>query len=103
MVQFEEIHHRFPWEMGVKNSNYTTTSGGRDSTRLRAAAIIQFVRKLLAAPATNDRGPRYMERALAAVHQAHRSGPPVTFLYAATDGRVGLFLECDDADAEFVG
>ena len=30
------------------------------------------VLKLLAAPVTNDRGPRYMERALAAIHQESR-------------------------------
>ena len=29
------------------------------------------VLKLLSAPATNERGPRYMEKALAAIHQAN--------------------------------
>jgi hypothetical protein len=60
------------------------------------------VLKLLAAPATNDRSPRYMERALAAIHQADRFGKPVTFLYAATAGRVGLFLQYDDDLEELV-
>ena len=48
--------------------------------------------KLLTAPVTNDRGPRYMERALAAIHQASCEHEPVTLMYAAKEGRVGLFL-----------
>ena len=41
-----------------------------------------------AAPVTNDRSPRYMERALAAIHQAHPERGSIAFLYAATEGRV---------------
>src|SRR5436190_8994983 len=43
-----------------------------------------------------------MERALAALHQTHHQGAPVTLQYAAADGRVGLFLQCADPDDEFV-
>jgi hypothetical protein len=42
------------------------------------------VLKLLTAPETNDRGPRYMERALAAIHQANHRREPITLLYAGT-------------------
>ncbi len=58
--------------------------------------------RLLTAPATNDRSPRYMERALAAIHQSHRDGEPIVFSYAAISGRVGLFLQCADAMDEAV-
>lgn len=60
------------------------------------------VLKLLASPATNDRSPRYMERALAAIHQARPYGEPVTLLYANTEGRAGLFLKFADHEEEFV-
>lgn len=58
--------------------------------------------KLLTAPVTNDRSPRYMERALVAIHEAHRRGAGLTLLYAAADGRVGLFLQCSDTLDELV-
>ncbi len=58
--------------------------------------------KLLTAPETNERGPRYMERALAAIHQAHRPHVAVTFIYGAISGRVGLFLEFAEALEELV-
>src|SRR5207249_1294728 len=58
--------------------------------------------KLLTAPVTNDRSPRYMERALAAIHQSHRLDEPITFHYATTAGRVGLFLECAEHLEELV-
>ena len=58
--------------------------------------------KLLAAPATNDRGPRYMERALASIHQADRSGEPVTLLYAVIEDRVALLVRVADHLEEFV-
>ncbi len=50
--------------------------------------------KLLTAPVTNDRSPRYMERALAAIHQAHCFCEPITFLYGSMSDRVGLFVQC---------
>ena len=34
--------------------------------------------------------------------QAHRRGTPVTFLYGSSEGRVGLFVYCEDTDVEFV-
>lgn len=49
--------------------------------------------KLLTAPVTNDRSPRYMERALAAIHQTHSHGEPITLVFGTTAGRVGLFLD----------
>jgi len=60
------------------------------------------VLKLLTAPVTNDRGPRYMERALASIHQANPNGEPITLIYAATEGRVGLFLQFADRLEELV-
>lgn len=56
---------------------------------------------LLSAPATNDRSPRYMERALAAIHQAHRR-ESVRLLYATIAGRVGLFLEFENRFEELI-
>src|SRR4029077_696944 len=70
--------------------------------RWQICGTIPTVLMLLTAPVTNDRGPRYMERALAAIHQAHRRGDAITFLYAATAGRVGLFVKCADHLREFV-
>ncbi|GEM_PF-6926193 len=58
--------------------------------------------KLLTAPVTNDRSPRYMERALAAVHQAHRLTEPITVRYGTLSGRVGLFLQFADPLEELV-
>lgn len=56
-----------------------------------------LVLKLLTAPVTNDRSPRYAERAFAAIHQAGLRRGSITLLYAASDGRVGLFLKCSEA------
>ncbi len=58
--------------------------------------------KLLTAPATNDRSPRYMERALAELHQSHRVSEPITFIYGSTAGRVGLFVQFADVQEELV-
>lgn len=44
----------------------------------------------------NDRGPRYFEKALAAIHQANHLRAPITLIYAAAEGRVGLFVSCAD-------
>lgn len=49
---------------------------------------------LWTAPAENERGPRYMEKALAAIHQALEPGQTVTLTYGPHDGRVGLLIEC---------
>jgi hypothetical protein len=45
---------------------------------------------ILAAPSANDRSPRYMEKALAAIHQALRPGELLRFEYAVHDGRIAL-------------
>ena len=58
--------------------------------------------KLLTAPVTNERSPRYMERARAAIHQANSHGELVTLIYAATEGRVALFLHFPDHAEELV-
>lgn len=46
---------------------------------------------LLTVPANNTRGPRYMEKALAAIHQA-RLRHAVTLSYASSETQVGLFI-----------
>lgn len=46
----------------------------------------------LSVPPTNDRGPLYMEQALAAVHGAVTRRMPLTLLYAQHDGEAALFL-----------
>ena len=58
--------------------------------------------KLLSAPAANERGPRYMEKALAAIHQANHLRRPIVFGYGASWQRVGLFFECPDELAQLV-
>jgi hypothetical protein len=54
------------------------------------------MRWLWTAPADNERGPRYMEKALAAIHQALAPGQSVTLSYGSDDGQVGLFVTCTD-------
>lgn len=44
------------------------------------------------APATNERGPRYIEKALAAIHQGNHERLPVSLYYGSHEGRVGLFI-----------
>ena len=53
----------------------------------------------LIAPASNERGPRYMEKAFAALHQA-RPKHPVTLVYGVREGQIGLFLQCSQADRD---
>lgn len=50
---------------------------------------------LLSTPATNDRGPKHMEQALAAIHQALPENAPFTLEYGEHAGRVGLALIFD--------
>jgi len=57
---------------------------------------------LIAAPANNERGPRYMEKALAAIHQAHLRQSPMTLVYGAADGQVALMLKCSAAEREAI-
>ena len=53
----------------------------------------------VAAPANNERGPRYMEKALAAIHQALHHGNAFQLEYTVRDGKVGLFVRADEATA----
>lgn len=57
---------------------------------------------LIAAPLNNERGPRYMERALAAIHQSRLRQNPVTLLYRSHAGQIGLFIRCDSEVSEAV-
>lgn len=49
----------------------------------------------LVTPSSNDRTPRYMEKALAAIHQALSSGQFLTLCYTMHNGDLGLAIECD--------
>jgi hypothetical protein len=57
---------------------------------------------VLAAPPENTRGPRYMQEALAAVHQANHRRPLFSLEYAWCDGRIGLFCRVPDQIASIV-
>ena len=52
-------------------------------------------------PANNERGPRYAEKAFAALHQA-KPRHPVTLVYGVREGQIGLFVRCDESDRETV-
>lgn len=52
---------------------------------------------LLSAPAANDRTPRHMEKAIAAVHQGLRVGDRLGLEIGVTKGRVGFFIRGADA------
>lgn len=54
------------------------------------------MRLLFSAPATNERGPKFMDKALAAIHQAILPLEPVEFEFGDYDGRVGLFVTFAD-------
>ena len=43
-------------------------------------------------PADNERGPRYMEKVLAAIHQTGAGREPIQLEYGHHGGEVGLFL-----------
>ena len=53
------------------------------------------------APASNERGPRYAEKAFAAIHQA-KPRHTVTLVYGVREGQIGLFLRCEEADRDAV-
>jgi len=57
---------------------------------------------LLAAPPNNERGPRYMEKALAAIHQAHLHRHPIMLIYGAIAGEIGLLVRCSAVVQEAV-
>jgi hypothetical protein len=54
------------------------------------------MRQLLSAPPNNERSPRYMEKALAAIHQANRRRQTVILEYGCQEGRVGLYARYPD-------
>jgi hypothetical protein len=60
------------------------------------------MRALFAAPAANERSPRYMEKALAAIHQALRPGQTLRLLYAVEQEKLGLALHFEPALQEVV-
>jgi len=53
-------------------------------------------------PADNDRGPRYMEKALAAIHQANRARSAIELLHRSHEKQVHLCVRCPDSLAEVV-
>lgn len=54
------------------------------------------------APVMNGRSPRDMERALAAIHQANGGELVALIVYAASEGRFGLFIRFANATDELV-
>ena len=57
---------------------------------------------LISSPANNERGPRYMEKALAAIHQAGSRRLHMTLAYGSLHGQLGLYLRCPTAVRELV-
>ena len=53
-------------------------------------------------PAENDRRPRYMEKAVAAIHQGNRVKSAIELLYRVYEQRVGLWLRFPDSLADVV-
>jgi len=47
---------------------------------------------IIAAAVSNDRSPHYMEKALAAIHQALRPGQRIVFEYGTSKGKSGAVL-----------
>lgn len=58
--------------------------------------------KLISAPATNERGPRYMEKVLAAIHLANHLRQPMSLEFGTQEGRVALFLRSLHKMEEFI-
>lgn len=56
----------------------------------------------IAAPAENTRGPRYMQEALAAIHQSNPGRSAMSFLYGSHEGRAGLYCEIPEDLAALV-
>ena len=56
----------------------------------------------LKAPADNERGPRFMQEALAAIHQANHERRPITLEYGYHDGCVGLYVRAREDIASLV-
>lgn len=68
----------------------------------RASRYAGHVLTLVAAPANNERGPRYMEKALASIHQSGLHRPALTLMYGAVGEHIGLLLRCPNAVREIV-
>ena len=60
------------------------------------------MRVAIRSPADNDRGPRYMEKALAAIHQTLAAGTVLRLVFCDNEGGVGLFVQCPDGCADLV-
>ena len=87
---------RAAW-LPVIPSNYPSGITGRPS--------VWYARCMLVAirtPTDNDRGPRYMEKALAAIHQANRDRLAIHMEYRSIDQRVGLCVRFPDELSEVV-
>ena len=65
-------------------------------------ATLYGVLTLIAAPANNERGPRYMEKALASIHQSGIHRRPLVLLYGVVGEQIGLLLRCPNALRETV-
>lgn len=57
---------------------------------------------LIATPANNERGPRYMEKALAAIHESGLRHQAITLMYGSVAGEIGLLIRCPSALGEAV-
>ncbi len=56
---------------------------------------------LLTVPANNERGPRYMEKALASIHQA-RLRREIGLAYGLYQGQIGILIRCNRSDRDTV-
>src|ERR1051325_885961 len=57
-------------------------------------AMVLEMRLVLSVPAGNERGPQYMDQALAALHQVNRGRLPVTLEMCRNAGEVALACRC---------
>src|SRR5438046_632186 len=67
-----------------------------------ASRYARPVLKLISVPAGNERTPRFMEKALGAIHQSLTPGQPFSLEYGAFRGQVALFCRCHDELQESV-
>lgn len=56
---------------------------------------------LLTVPTNNERGPRYMEKALASIHQA-RLRREIGLIFGSYEGQIGIFIRCNQFDHDAV-
>lgn len=57
---------------------------------------------LLTVPANNERGPQYIEKALAAIHQSRLRRQTIKLVYGSLSGQIGLFVDCHSTVQEAV-